>query len=661
MPHSLFQNLRLWGGPPGPASWPAVSVRYFALVLLGALSAQAPPSGAPSLHGRVLNAAGRPVAGAMVSLRKSGTRQPLLSLTPADGTYSFLNLASGAHYELKAEHEILTSGVRSLRLSAFEEKLTIDLTVLAPIQFQDVTAKAGLNFTLRNGETGRAHQPEIMLGGVAALDYNNDGCLDIFFTNGAEIPSLKKTGPEYHNRLFRNNCDLTFTDVTEKSGLGGAGYSMGAAAGDYDNDGFVDIFVAGLHGNTLYRNRRDGSFEDVTSQAGLGGPDTQFGKMWATSAGWFDYDSDGYLDLFVSNYVSWEPALDDCVDRGRAFYCHPRVYKGLPNQLYHNNRNGTFTDVSEVSGIRRSLGKGMGVAFGDFNGDGRPDVFVANDSVPNFLFENLGSGRFKEVAAEMGVAYASHGRAIAGMGADFRDYDDDGRDDIVLDGIYSDTFPLYRNLGKPRFFVDQTEASGLAFVTRPLTGWSLGLYDFDNDGHKDLFLATSHFPGSEPYAHSDAAIPNRVLRNQGNGRFADVSIAAGRDFQIPALYHGAAFADFDNDGRVDVIVTAVNGTARLFRNLSPRTSHWIALRLVGTMSNRDGLGARVRLTLPNGAVQYNHATTSVGYASSSEPLVRFGLGPYQTVTEVDIRWPSGRAQVLKAIGGNRVLVVQEPK
>jgi hypothetical protein len=616
-----------------------------------------PPDAGRSVKGRVLDAAGHAVAGAIVSLKRSGASQALLSVTPSEGTYSFLNLDPAADYELKADHEILSSRVLALRPRP--ENNTIDLVLLAPIQFQDVSSKAGLNFTLRNGATGHAYQPEIMLGGVAAFDYNNDGCMDIFFANGAELPSLAKTGPEFHNRLYRNNCDMTFTDVTGKTGLAGEGYSMGVAAADYDNDGFVDILVTGVHRNTLYHNRGDGTFEDVTGKSNMNAPDPRYGKMWSISAGWFDYDGDGYLDLFVTNYVSWTPEGDACIDRGKPYYCHPRVYKPLPNQLFHNNRDGTFSDMSDASGVRGSLGKGMGLAFGDFNGDGRPDVFVANDSLPNFLFENLGNGKFKEVALETGVAYAFHGKAIAGMGADFRDLDDDGRDDIVLDGMYFDTFPLYRNLGKPKFFVDETASSGLAAATHPLTGWGLGIYDLDNDGHKDLFFATSHFPGSEPYTHSDPAIPNRVFRNVGAGLFQDVSSAAGRDFQNPDLFHGLAFADFDNDGRIDAVVTAVDGPARLFRNISPAV-HWIALRLIGTGSNRDGLGAKVRLTLPSGAVQYNHATTTVGYASSSEPLVHFGLGAYEIAKEIEIGWPSGRVQTLTEIRGDRVLIIREP-
>ena len=581
-------------------------------------------------------------------------------MSAADGAYSFARLKTDMDYELSAGYQGLASAATPLRVSNQDERVTLFLKVVPPIQFEDITAKAGIDFTLRNGATGHSYQPEIMLGGVAALDYDNDGCTDIFFVNGAALPSMEKTGPEYRNRLYRNNCDGTFTDATSKSGLAGEGYSIGVSAGDYDNDGFVDIFVTGVNGNALYHNRGDGTFKNVTGPSGLGGLDPKYGRMWASSAGWFDYDNDGYLDLFVSNYVAWTPESDVSCSLGRAsYYCHPRVYKGLPNQLFHNNHDGTFTDVSEASGIRASIGKGMGLAFGDFNGDGLIDVFVANDSVQNFLFQNMGGGRFKESALAAGVAYLAHGNAVAGMGADFRDFDDDGLEDIALNAMYFDTFPLFRNHGKPNFFADETVPSGVAIATRNLTGWGMGMYDFDNDGHKDLFFATSHFPGSEPFVHALPAIPNHVLRNLGTGYFEDVSILAGVDFQQPALYHGAAFADFDNDGRVDVVVTAVNGPVRLLRNLSPGPAHWVALRLSGTQSNRDGLGAAVKLTLPTGALKYNRATTTVGYASASEPLVRFGLGPYERASEIQIRWPSGRVQLLRDVKADRVVTVKE--
>ncbi len=530
----------------------------------------------------------------------------------------------------------------------------------APIQFEEAAARTKLDFTLRNAASGLFYQVELMVAGVAAFDYNNDGCMDIFFVNGAALPSLLKTGPEFHNRLYRNNCHGAFEDVTGKAGLAGEGYSMAVATGDYNNDGYTDIFVAGVNRNLLYRNRGDGTFEDVSAKAGAGGVDPQYGKMWTISAGWFDYDNDGWLDLFASNYVAWDPQADSlCNSAEDQFYCHPKVYQGLPNQLFHNNRDGTFTDVSRRSGIAKSIGKGMGVAFGDFNGDAHTDVFVANDSVPNFLFRNNGDGTFKEVALDAGVAFASQGNAVAGMGADFRDIDDDGREDIVLSAANDDTFPMFHNRGGPRFFVDGTAPSGLAKATRALTGWGLGLYDFDNDGRKDLFVATSHFPGLERFSFTDPALPIHVFRNLGGGRFEDVSKSAGADFQRRAFHHGAAFADFNNDGRVDVVVSALNSPAKLFLNTSPGPAHWLALNLVGTDSNRSGLGAVVRLTLPDGSVRYNRATTSVGYASSSEPLVRFGMGPYDRATQIEIRWPGGRVQVLTGIKCDRVLTVRE--
>ena len=626
-----------------------------AALAMGMLVAQLPDAGG-SLRGRVLDGRDQPIEGATLVLRAGSSRQPLLTISGRDGSYLYSNLKLDVDYEVDARHEGLASLTRTLRISNAGEKVGMDLVLGPRIQFQEAGAASGLNFVLRNGATGHRYQPEIMIAGVAALDYNNDGCMDIFFVNGATLPDRKKTEPEYYNRLYRNNCDLSFTDVTETAGLAGEGYGMGVAAGDYDNDGHVDLFVAGLHGSTLYRNRGDGRFEDVTASSGLAAAK----EGWAVSAGWFDYDNDGWLDLFVTHYVAWEPASDvACSAEGKPFYCHPRVYRGLPNQLFHNNHDGTFTDVSRASGIAASIGKGMGVAFGDFNGDGLTDIFVANDSVPNFLFQNLGGGKFKEVALTSGVARTADGKAVAGMGADFRDADDDGLDDIVHSAMYYDTFPFFRNYGPPGLFEDETIASGLAKATVSLTGWGLGMYDFDNDGRKDLFLATSHFPGSEPYAGSTAETSNRVLRGIGNAVFEDVSQYAGVALQRSALFHGVAFADFDNDGRVDAVVTALNSPVRLLRNTSPGPAHWLALRLVGTRSNRDGLGARVRLTLPNGAVEYNHATTSVGYASSSEPLVRFGLGPYDMVREIEIRWPGGRVQRVDSIKADQVISVRE--
>lgn len=532
----------------------------------------------------------------------------------------------------------------------------------AQIRFEDVAAKAGVKFELRNGATGQFRQPELMLGGVAAFDYNNDGCMDIFFTNGASMPSLQKDGPTYSNRLFRNNCDGTFTDVSDKAGVAGEGYSTGVAVADYDNDGWPDLYVTGVNRNILYHNRRDGTFEDVTEKAHVGAVDPRYGKLWSVSAAWVDVDNDGWLDLFVTNYVQWDPKLEPrCGTPDKPLYCHPSAYRGSPNQLFRNNHDGTFTDITVPSGIGEQLGKGMGVAIADYDGDGLPDIFVANDSIPNFLFHNIGHGKFEEVGMLAGTALGDSGIPVASMGVDFRDFDNDGRPDLVFTAMLNNTFPLFRNSGKSPAFEDDTAASGLALSTRTLTGWGIGLFDFDNDGFKDLFTANSHFPGLEQFLARDTALPNSVFRNRGDGHFDDVSKAVGPDFQLVGHYRGVAFADFDNDGRLDAVVTNINGAALLLHNITQNAGHWLAVKLTGTRSNRDGIGAAVTLTLPSGRRLFNHCTTSVGYASSSEPLVRFGLGNESVVKLMQIRWPSGRIQELKDVRADHVMEVREPE
>lgn len=539
--------------------------------------------------------------------------------------------------------------------------LICSLPAAAQIRFEDVTAKAGLHFELQNGAAGSFHQIELMPGGVAAFDYNNDGCTDIFFTNGATSPGFDKSAPKYYNRLYRNNCNGTFTDVTAMAGLAGAGYSNGVAAADYDNDGFTDLFVAGVDRNILYHNRGDGTFEDVTQRAGLGGADAKLGKMWSIAAGWFDADNDGYLDLVVTNYVVWNSASErPCGPPDARLYCHPNNYAGRPNQLFRNNHDGTFTDVSASSGIGAAIGKGMGVAFADFDGDGLMDIFIANDTMPNFLFHNLGNFRFREVGLEMGVALPEDGHSVAGMGVDFRDFDNDGWPDLVITGMVNDSYQLFRNAGHNTGFDDFATKSGLATATRRLTGWAAGMFDFDNDGWKDLFFANAHFPELGRFLGGPAALANSIFRNTGSGRFEDVSAAAGTDFQAPAFYRGAAFADFDNDGKVDVVVTAIGSEARLLRNVTSTPNHWIAFRLRGRKSNRDGIGARVRVSLADGRSLFNHVTTSVGYASSSELVVRFGLGRETSAREVEITWPGGAVQKLNGVAGDRIVEVREP-
>ena len=531
----------------------------------------------------------------------------------------------------------------------------------AQIRFEDVAEKSGLKFELHNGAAGKFHQPELMPGGVAVLDYDNDGCMDIFFTNGAAMPSLAKTGPQFSNRLFHNDCHGGFTDVTAKAGVAGEGYSMGVAVADYDNDGYPDIFVAGLNRNILYRNRGNGTFEDVTDKARLRGVDARFGKLWSIAGAWVDIDNDGWLDLVVSNYVQWDPKVEpQCGTPEHPLYCHPSAYHDTPTQLFRNNHDGTFTDITESSGLGAQLGKGMGVAVADYDGDGLMDIFVANDSSPNFLFHNLGHGKFEEVGMLAGVALNDDGRAVASMGVDFRDFDNDGRPDLIFTAMFNDTYPLFRNTGGLPVFEDVTARSGLAAVTRPLTGWGIGLYDFDNDGFKDVFTANAHFPSLDTLIGTAVELPNSLYRNAGDGKFQDVSKTAGAGFQAVGQYRGAAFADFDGDGRIDAVVANLNGPARLFRNVTPNAGHWLALKLIGTKSNRDGIGAKVTVTLSDGRKLYNHCTTSVGYASSSEPLVRFGLGDQTRAKSVEVRWPAGSLQELRNVAVDRILQVKEP-
>jgi len=497
------------------------------------------------------------------------------------------------------------------------------------------------------------------MGGVAVLDYNNDGLLDIFFTNGAEIPSLEKTDPSYYNRLFRNNGDGTFTDVTESAGLKGIGYSMGVAAADYDNDGFVDLYVAGVNANQLFHNNGDGTFVDVTEKAGVSGRTPGFGKPWAVTAGWLDYDNDGRLDLFVVNYLNYEIKTAAVCHIGEySTYCSPSDFSGTPNILYHNNGDGTFTDVSAQSHISQYVGKGMGVAFADYDNDGFTDVFVSNDTFSNFLLHNNGDGTFTDAALEAGVAFTRTGKTVAGMGTDFRDLDNDGRPDIFHTAMFGDAFPLYHNLGGGQF-EDATSRAGLTTLTSRFTAWGTGAFDFDNDGLKDLFAAGSEIlDNAEAVVHRPFALPNLMFRNKGNLTFEDVSTKAGAGFSIPAPHRGAAFGDFNNDGKIDIVVTVLNGRPQLLMNRTKNHNHWIILKLVGVRSNRDGLGTKVKISTSHGN-QYNEATTAVGYNSSSDKRLHFGLAGDNVISRIELTWASGVKQVLMNVMADQVLTVTE--
>ncbi len=518
------------------------------------------------------------------------------------------------------------------------------------IRFRDLAAEAGVGFVLENHPTPRKHMIETMPGGIAVFDYDGDGRPDIFFTNGADIPSLEKTEPKYWNRLYRNEGGWKFQDVTGQAGVAGAGYSMGAAAGDFDNDGRQDLFVAGVNRNILYHNLGNGRFEDVTALAGI-----RSGE-WAVAAGWFDYDRDGKLDLWVVHYARWSVADDRfCGDaaRGIRIYCHPKYFTGLPNTLYRNRGDGTFEDVTERAGLAKYAGRGMSVAFADYDGDGWPDVFVTNDNMPNFLFHNRGNGTFEEVALVSGPAVRDDGKPVASMGTEFKDYDNDGFPDIVVTALAGETFPLFRNMGRGGF-ADASLKSQLGAATLRHSGWGLGLFDFNNDGWKDLFTANSHVndrvEAFEPAVYQET---DSVFGNSG-GVFREVSTEAGLN-EVKA-HRGAAFADFNGDGRVDVVVSSLGQPAELWQNISPDPRHWLILRLEGTKSNRDGIGAKIRI-----GNQYAEMTTASGYASSAAWGVHFGLDSTAVLPRVTIQWPSGLEQVLRDVRADQILTVVEGK
>jgi hypothetical protein len=525
----------------------------------------------------------------------------------------------------------------------------------SPIHFQF----RPIAFSLDSSETPQRHAPETMAGGVAVFDYDRDGKPDIFFTNGADIDTLKKSSPKYWNRLFHNNGDGTFTDVTEKAGLKGTGFDVGVAIGDYDNDGYDDIFVAGVYRNTLYRNNGDGTFTDVTEKAGLAKPDKQYGPLWSVAAAWVDINNDGLLDLFVVNYLSWDGSKEpDCQFNGKPEYCHPKFYKETASQLFLNNGDGTFTDISQQAGIRAHPGKGMSACIADYDNDGLPDIFVTNDKLFNFLYHNKGHNRFEEVAFEMGVALPEHGNLISGMGCDFRDLNNDGYPDIALTALQNETFPIYQNLAG-KSFEEITAHSGMTLLSDPMSGYSVNIADFDNDGWKDIFVARGDVasPNMAGRVHVDQL--NTIFRNL-NGKWSALTEAAGFDAQPPRRHRGAAVADFNGDGKLDLVVTALSAPAEIWMNDSPGANHWIEFALQGTKSNRDGIGARIKVTAA-GKVQFNHMTTASGYASSSVGPVHFGLGDTHVAEEVEIRWPSGTVQMLKNVAADRIVQVKEPR
>jgi len=531
-----------------------------------------------------------------------------------------------------------------------------------PANYVDVTTRMGINFQYQSSHTAKKYLPETMGAGVALFDYDNDGRLDIFLVNGAPLsdPAPKgtvpqKTGPKYWNRLYHQKANGTFEDVTEEAGLQGAGYGMGVAVGDYDNDGYEDLYVTAYGGNKLYRNNGNGTFTDVTEKAGVGG------SGWSTSAAWVDLDGDGYLDLVVLRYLEWDFEDVWCGEHKQGFraYCHPDIFKPVKPLVYHNNGNGTFTEVAEKIGLGRPA-KGLGIAIGDYDHDGHPDLFFANDSMVQFLYHNQGDGTFEEVGLLSGVAADGDGRTFAGMGVDIADYNNNGKPGFIVTDLANQRYAIYQN-NDDGTFTYASAGTGIGRATMTHTGWGVRFFDYDNDGWKDLLIAQGHdldtielnFPTLR-YKE-----PLLVLRNTGEG-FIDVSAESGKVFQQSWVARGLAIGDLDNDGRVDAVVTTNDGPAYVLHNETATANHWILLKLRGHKSNRDALGAVVKITTAAGQ-QSAMVTTTSSYLSASDKRLHFGLGTESRIQQLEIHWPSGIVQKLSNVNGDQILQIEEPQ
>jgi len=520
--------------------------------------------------------------------------------------------------------------------------------------YHDIAAHWPFRYVSNNSLHGRKWFPQPMCGGIAVFDYDNDGRLDIFFTNGARFPERRRTDPSYFNLLLRQKPDGTFEDVTERAGLQGKDldFNFGVAAGDYDNDGWTDLFIATAGRNVLYRNMRNGTFRDVTAEAGLGNKPP---NLLSVVAAWFDYDRDGWLDLFVSNYTYWSPQTDHrCAMSDMDLYCDPRRYPSVPHQLFRNLGNGTFADVTEKVRLNEAPGKGMGVSIADFNDDGWLDIFVANDTDPNFLFLNRQGKFFEETGLQLGVAYNENAQAGSSMGCDAKDYDNDGRTDIFYNNLRSQIWGLLRNTGGAFELV--STPTRITYLSRPYSGWSNGFIDYNNDGWKDIYSSNGDVDEFNELSPQN----DTMFENVEGKHFIDVSAELGPDFMQRGFQRGSAFADLNNDGWMDIVVTSLNRRPRILLNSGLPGAHWLLVELTGRRSPRDAIGARLKLTTASGRTLYNHVSVSVGFMGSSDRRVHFGLGPETRIRSLDITWPSGVRQTLENLAADQILKVTEP-
>ena len=516
--------------------------------------------------------------------------------------------------------------------------------------YEDVTDKANLKFVNSFGEQKLSSILESAGQGCAWFDYNNDGLLDLYVLSGRYLEGVtdhsKPDGKDATNHLYRNNGDGTFTDVTQEAGVAGKGFAMGVTVGDYDNDGYEDIYVPNWNSSILYHNNGDGTFTDVTEKAGVQN------NRWGIGAAFVDYDRDGKLDLFVGNYLKFDPKVKKVFYSAEAF-AGPLDYEGDSNRLFHNNGDGTFTDVSERAGIANPPGRAMGVTVGDFDGDGWPDLYAANDQMESYLYHNNHDGTFTNVALEQNVAYGTNGDTPSAMGPIFADYDNDGALDLFVSDMRYHR--LFRNSPKEAFFIDTTADAGIARVAGQYVGWGDGILDFDNDGWKDLFIVNGGLHWLIPMEDS-------LLRNNGNGTFTDVSDEAGSYFRTKKVGRGACFADYDNDGYVDAFIVVLGGKGILLHAKPPAGSarnHWLTLKLTGTKSNRDGFGARIEAVAGDLHQMVENVPQS-GYLSQNDPRPHFGLGSHTQVDRLTIRWPSGTVQTLENVKADQILQVTEP-